>query len=69
MIIICLQTVIRIQVFLSNTNNLQAIIWLYVNIPIQIVIALYHNYHIIFTNPSARAGYDKRSIFKRSLTG
>ena len=24
---------------------------------------------IIFSNPSARAGYDTRSIFKRSLTG
>ena len=24
---------------------------------------------IIFTNPSARAGYDSKSIFKRSLTG
>ena len=24
---------------------------------------------IIFTNPSAREGYDTRSIFKRSLTG
>ena len=24
---------------------------------------------IIFTNPSARAGYNIRSIFKRSLTG
>ena len=24
---------------------------------------------ILFTNPSARAGYDARSIFKRSLTG
>ena len=24
---------------------------------------------IIFTNPSARAGYDTRSIFKPSLTG
>ena len=24
---------------------------------------------IIFTNPSARAGYDTRSFFKRSLTG
>ena len=23
----------------------------------------------IFTNPSARAGYDTRSIFKRNLTG
>ena len=23
----------------------------------------------LFTNPSARAGYDTRSIFKRSLTG
>ena len=26
-------------------------------------------YLIIFTNPSAHAGYDTRSIFKRSLTG
>ena len=26
------------------------------------------HYHIIFTNPSARAGYDTRSIFMRSLT-
>ena len=25
--------------------------------------------NIIFTNPSARAGYDTRSIFKQSLTG
>ena len=24
---------------------------------------------IIFTNPSARAGYDTRSIFKQNLTG
>ena len=32
--------------------------------------ALYEmEYLIIFTNPSARAGYDTRSIFKRSLTG
>ena len=24
---------------------------------------------VLFTNPSARAGYDTRSMFKRSLTG
>ena len=24
---------------------------------------------ILFTNPSTRAGYDTRSVFKRSLTG
>ena len=24
---------------------------------------------VLFTNPSARAGYDTRSILKRSLTG
>ena len=24
---------------------------------------------ILFTNPSAQAGYDTRSIFKQSLTG
>ena len=28
-----------------------------------------HMYYILFTHPSARAGYDTRSIFKRSLTG
>ena len=27
------------------------------------------SYLILFTNPSARAGYDTRSIFNRSLTG
>ena len=27
------------------------------------------NSYIIFTNPSTRAGYDTRSIFKQSLTG
>ena len=26
-------------------------------------------FFVLFTNPSARAGYDTRSIFKRSLTG
>ena len=26
-------------------------------------------WEVLFTNPSARAGYDTRSIFKRSLTG
>ena len=31
--------------------------------------ALLHLGLVIFTNPSARAGYDTRSIFKRSLTG
>ena len=33
----------------------------------------HRNYNIIllilFTHPSARAGYDTRSVFKRSLTG
>ena len=27
------------------------------------------NEEVLFTNPSAREGYDTRSIFKRSLTG
>ena len=27
------------------------------------------NEMVLFTNPSARAGYDTRSSFKRSLTG
>ena len=28
-----------------------------------------HRIMILFTNPSARVGYDTRSIFKQSLTG
>ena len=36
-------------------------------------LEVYNNIHqnclILFTNPSARAGYDTRSIFKRSFTG
>ena len=34
-----------------------------------IYIYIYIIYIYIFTNPSAWAGYDSRSIFKRSLTG
>ena len=30
---------------------------------------LYTSFNYLFTNPSARAGYDTRSIFKRSLIG
>ena len=30
---------------------------------------LFYFHLILFTNPSARAGYDTKSIFKRSLTG
>ena len=33
------------------------------------VLGVTLNNLILFTNPSARAGYDTRSIFKRSLTG
>ena len=32
-------------------------------------VLLFFREYPIFTNPSARAGYDTRSIFKRSLTG
>ena len=32
-------------------------------------IPMVHYRVILLTNPSARAGYDTRSIFKRSLTG
>ena len=40
-----------------------------------LVVGCYHSWtralvvYIIFTNPSARAGYDTGSIFKQSLTG
>ena len=33
------------------------------------VYMYYRTIMILFTNPSARAGYDTRSVFKRSLTG
>ena len=38
----------------------------------QVLIMTHENHKkrmVLFTNPSARAGYDTRSIFKRSLTG
>ena len=38
---------------------------MYIETPCTLSIYIY----ILFTNPSARAGYDTRSIFKRSLTG
>ena len=43
----------------------------YVYIYAYVCIYIYTNIytHIIFTNPSAQAGYNTRSIFKRSLTG
>ena len=34
-----------------------------------VLIIFIKHYYTKFTNPSARAGYDTRSIFKRSLTG
>ena len=33
------------------------------------LISFFLDLMILFTNPSARAGYDTRSIFKRNLTG
>ena len=41
---------------------------LYIYIYITLDMTL-NNLMVLFTNPSARAGYDTRSIFKRSLTG
>ena len=32
-------------------------------------LPVHQSMSVLFTNPSARAGYDTRSIFKRSLTG
>ena len=48
------------------------ILLLYIHIYVYIHIYIYNIIYIyvyIFTNPSARAEYDTRSIFKRSLTG
>ena len=39
------------------------------NIYLSIYLILYIIHLSIFTNPSAQAGYDTRSIFKQSLTG
>ena len=46
------------HLFLSDTNN-----------SICLHIVKYFELFLIFTNPSARAGYDTRSIFRWSLTG
>ena len=35
----------------------------------QFLLSFFFQAFIIFTNPSTRAGYDTRSIFKRNLTG
>ena len=42
----------------------------YIQVYIYICVCVcVHIYIYIYTNPSTRAGYDTRSIFKRSLTG
>ena len=40
-----------------------------VNVKTLLIYPKFIYYKVLFTNPSARAGYDTRSIFKRSLTG
>ena len=47
---------IRVAVFISYDDN-------------HYTTGTLMGYFIIFTNPSAQAGYDTRSILKRSLTG
>ena len=71
----------RSQLEESNISSLTEDLWyndnIYIYIYKYIYIYIYIYYmvmsvtlgFIIFTNPSARAGYDTRSIFKRSLTG
>ena len=44
-------------------------IWTRVAVSISFDDNHYNHGHLLFTNHSARAGYDTRSIFKRSLTG
>ena len=53
---------IRHQSFVYTQRNGQILRFLTIQFSIS-------HLFIIFTNPSARAGYDTRSIFKRSLTG
>ena len=65
------------QQFQSNTNTLQAMIWFQVYIiwywnfdNYNTTIKYSHqNWISIFTNPTARAGYHTRFIFKQNLTG
>ena len=51
---------------LTRMVNVQCALYILI---VQIQWNIYIYIHIIFTNPSARAGYDTRSIFKWSLTG
>ena len=54
-------------VYCADVFRLQAFVWMQKHF-IKIILFLW-KIIIIFTNPSARAGYDTRSIFKRILTG
>ena len=59
---VCVCVCVFIYAYFSFALVISASIHCYVNyFDIQVLI--------LFTNPSARAGYDTRSIFKRSLTG
>ena len=51
-----------------NWKNLESRCFISTVVKHHIYIYIYI-YIYVFTNPSARAGYDTRSIFKRSLTG
>ena len=44
-------------------------VYIYIYIHTQTYTHTHTNIYIYLSNPSARAGYDTRSIFKRSLTG
>ena len=59
-------------IYICADLHMYELLWIHIYIYTEREIDLCMNgrVHIyIFTNPSARTGYDTRSIFKRSLTG
>ena len=55
-------------VYAYTHTHTHAYIYIHI-VGLKISLHPYKNTFIIFTNPSARAGYDTMSIFKRSITG
>ena len=69
---LCLFCVIRRSLdslWLSCTYLGEIFIWMTNSSKFFTIQAILNFFIILFTNPSARAGYDTRSISKRSLTG
>ena len=67
--LIIVVVVVAICDYGGDGNSYRSGIMLMVVLVIALMVTSLVMVLVLFTNPSARAGYDTRSIFKRSLTG